>query len=181
MKIHCKYDALVPIEDLKKLFNPRNRNQHPQSQIEHIALIMRENGVRREAIISKYSSFLTVGHGRILAAEFNKWTHYPVTYQDYDSEELEYADMTADNALAAQAELDIVGINTDIAAMVNFDIDLLGIKDFTIDAGEKSELDDKADKDSELKHILEVQFKSEAEMIEVYDDLLSRGLIVRCR
>ena len=134
MKVYCNYDKMVSIEELKKKFNPRNRNVHPQSQIEHIALIMRENGIRRSAVVSNRSNLLTVGHGRILAAELNGWTEYPVNFQDYENEEKEYQDMTADNALAAQATLDLSGINTDLADLgPDFDLDLLGIKDFVLD------------------------------------------------
>ncbi|NDD53270.1 site-specific DNA-methyltransferase [bacterium] len=69
----------------------------------------------------------------------------PVVYQDFDSEEAEYAFIQADNAIALWAELDLSGINADIADLgPDFDIDLLGIKNFEIDVADK---DFEADED----------------------------------
>src|ERR1035437_2514888 len=52
----------------------------------------------------------------------------------------EYADVQADNAIASWAELDLSGINADIADLgPDFDIDVLGLKDFTLDVAEKLE------------------------------------------
>jgi len=67
----------------------------------------------------------------------------PVSYQDYESDEQEYADVQADNAIASWSELDLSGINLDIQDLgPDFDIDLLGIKNFTIDVAEKEGEDD---------------------------------------
>ena len=63
---------------------------------------------------------------------------FPVVYQDFENEEAEYAFLQADNAIALWAELDFSGINSDIADLgPDFDIDMLGIKNFTIDVSEK--------------------------------------------
>jgi hypothetical protein len=71
-------------------------------------------------------------------------------------------------------------INADIADLgPELDIDLLGIKDFTIEALEKFDLDDIQDDKPKQKHILEVQCANEAELMSTYEDLLARGLIVR--
>lgn len=69
----------------------------------------------------------------------------PVVYQGFDSEEAEYAFIQADNAIALWAELDLSGINEDIGELgPDFDIDLLGIKNFEIDVADK---DFEADED----------------------------------
>lgn len=58
----------------------------------------------------------------------------PVVYQDFDSTEAEYAFIQADNAIALWAELDLAGINADIGDLgPDFDINMLGIQDFTLD------------------------------------------------
>lgn len=63
----------------------------------------------------------------------------PVNYQDYESEEQEYADLQSDNAIASWAELDLMAINVDLAELgPDFDIDFLGIKNFVLDMSEKS-------------------------------------------
>lgn len=137
MIIRCLYDKLVPIQELKKLFHPKNRNNHPPEQITRLAKILNYSGARYPAKISNQSGFITSGHGRILSAEEAGWTEYPVNYQDYDDDVMEYADLTADNSVAAWAELDLSGINTDIGNLGPFDIELLGFKDFKIEVAEK--------------------------------------------
>lgn len=133
MKVQCAYDELVPLKSLKP--HPKNRNQHPPDQIERLAQILRYQGWRIPIRVSKRSGFITGGHGRAMAASLNGWDQVPVNYQHYDSEEQEYADLVADNAIALWAELDLKGINEDFTAMgPEFDIDLLGLKNFEMDA-----------------------------------------------
>lgn len=129
MIIRCLYDKLVPIDELKKKFNPRNRNKHPKEQIERLAKILNYQGIRYCVKLSKQSDFVTSGHGRILAAEMNGWTEFPVNYQDYDTPDQEYLDVQADNAIASWSELDMEGIQNDLRDLPNVDIDLAGIKD----------------------------------------------------
>lgn len=132
MKIHCKYDELVDPKSLKQ--HPKNRNNHPQDQIKRLAQILDYQGFRYPIKVSKASGFVTSGHGRIAAAILNGWTEVPVNYQEYESQEQEYADLVADNSIASWSELDLSGINTDIGDLgPDFDIDLLGIKNFEID------------------------------------------------
>ena len=62
----------------------------------------------------------------------------PVVFQDFENDMAEYAFLQADNAIALWAELDLSGINADIPDFdPDFDIDLLGIKNFTVDISEK--------------------------------------------
>lgn len=134
MIIRCLYDKLVPIAELKTKFHTKNRNKHPQDQIDRLVKILKYQGARYCAKISNRSQLITSGHGRILAAEQAGWDSYPVNYQDYDSEEQEYADIQADNAIASWAELDLSGVNSDLSDLgPDFDIELLGIKSFVID------------------------------------------------
>lgn len=134
MKIHCSHSEMLPIAELKKKFHPKNRNKHPDEQLERLAKILEYQGARYPAKISKYSGFITSGHGRILAAELAGWDVYPVDYQEYDSEEQEYADLQADNAIASWSELDLSSINADLGDLgPDFDLEMLGIKDFKLD------------------------------------------------
>lgn len=67
-------------------------------------------------------------------------THVPVNFQDYENEEQEYADSVADNAIALWSDLDLAGINIDLADLgPDFDIEFLGIKDFVLEPLEKLE------------------------------------------
>jgi hypothetical protein len=83
---------------------------------------------------------ITKGHGRKLAAIRAGLKEYPVEYQDYASDAQEYADIQADNAIALWAELDLAGINADIVDLgPDFNLDALGIMDFTLEPFEKYE------------------------------------------
>jgi len=135
-KIHCLYDQLVPLADLKP--NPKNRNKHPDDQVARLAKILDYQGFRYPVKVSKRSGFVTSGHGRIEAARANGWASVPVNFQDYDSDEQEYADVQADNAIASWAEMDLSGINADLGDLgPDFDLEMLGIKDFNLDPFEK--------------------------------------------
>jgi DNA modification methylase len=139
MIVHCAHDKLVPLSELKS--HPKNRNKHPKDQIERLASILKYQGWRYPVKVSKRSGYVTSGHGRILAAKHNGWSDAPVNYQDYESEEQEYADVQADNAIAAWAELDLAEINVDLANLGrDFDIDLLGIKDFVVEPADNGGL-----------------------------------------
>lgn len=136
MKVRCLYDKLVPIEELKA--HPKNANKHPDSQVQRLAQIIEYQGWRYPLKVSKRTGYITAGHGRLLAAKRNGWSQVPVNFQDYDSEEQEYADVQADNAIASWAELDLSQINQDIGDLgPDFDIDLLGIKDFVLEPADK--------------------------------------------
>lgn len=150
MIIRCLYDELVPLADLTS--HPKNRNAHPEDQVERLAKILAFQGWRYPVKVSKRSGFVTSGHGRIEAARLNGWGEVPVNFQDYESEEQEYADLQADNSIASWAELDLSGINADIGDLgPDFDIDLLGIKDFVVEPIDK--LDPQCDEDEVPEHV----------------------------
>lgn len=151
MIIHCKYDELVDPKDLKN--HPKNRNMHGQDQIERLAELYKYHGVRHPIIVSNLSKCIVAGHGRKLAAIRAGIKEMPVVYQDFESNESEYAFIQADNAIALWAELDLSGINSDIGDLgPDFDINMLGIQDFTIDAFEKSfDPDESEEKESSNK------------------------------
>jgi DNA modification methylase len=132
------YDELVKLSSLKK--SKHQRNKHPKEQIERLAKIMREHGVRHPIHVSKLSGQICFGHGRLEAAKLNGWKEYPVVYQTFKNDDEEYACVQSDNAIAHWAELDLSAINTDLANLgPDFDIDLLGIKDFVLEPAEKFE------------------------------------------
>jgi hypothetical protein len=132
VKIHCPYDELVPLERLKP--HPKNRNEHPEDQIERLSKILTYQGFRYPVKVSKLSGHITSGHGRVLAAKKLGLETVPVSFQEYTDETQEYADIIADNAIASWSELDLSGINQDVPDLgPDFEIDLLGIKDFVLE------------------------------------------------
>lgn len=139
-KIHCNYDQLVAIEELLKKQHPRNPNKHPDTQIKRLAEILQYQGFRYPLKVSKLSGYITAGHGRLLAAKHLGLKVVPVNYQDYIDDAQEYADIVADNAIASWAELDLSSINTDIADFgPEFNVDMLGLENFTVEVSEKLE------------------------------------------
>lgn len=150
MKIHCQYSKLIDPKELKQ--HPKNRNKHSKEQIDRLIKIIEYQGWRYPIKVSNRSGFITSGHGRLMASLKMKLSEVPVSYQDYDSEEQEYADVQSDNAIASWAELDLSGINIDVGDLgPDFDIDLLGIKDFKIDVSEKDEIEDEVPEKVETK------------------------------
>jgi hypothetical protein len=137
MKVRCPYDKLVPLSELKP--HPKNRNKHPQEQIQRLAQILEYQGVRKPIIVSNRSGSIVSGHGRLEAAKILKWKEFPVSFQNYDDEAQEYADLIADNAVALWAEIDLSGVNNDLADLDGtFNLDLLGIEGFTVDVADKA-------------------------------------------
>lgn len=117
--------------------HPKNRNKHSEEQVDRLAEIIKYQGWRHPLIISERSKYLVAGHGRLLAAKKLGLRTVPVHYQSFESDEQEYAFLVSDNAIASWAELDLKGINVDLADLgPDFDIDLLGIKDFVLDTSD---------------------------------------------
>ena len=136
VKIMCLYDALIDPIELKD--NPKNRNKHGQDQIERLADIYKYQGIRHPIIVSRLSGFIVAGHGRKLAAIRAGVAEMPVVFQEFESAEQEYAFIQSDNAIALWADLDLSGINSDMEFFgPDFNIDMLGIHNFTLDLAEK--------------------------------------------
>lgn len=138
MNIKCSHDELVDL--IKIIPNPKNPNQHPPEQIDRLAKLIEFQGQRHPIIVSKRSGFVVVGHGRLEAIRKLGWEKAAVNYQDFDNEAQEYAFVVSDNGIAEWAELDLSSINTEMLDLgPDFDVDLLGLKDFEIEPAEKFE------------------------------------------
>jgi hypothetical protein len=151
IEIHQDQIEVVSIDKLTK--RPNNRNFHKQTQIDNLAEIYKFQGFRNPIIVSKRSGWIVCGHGRYLAAIRAGMKEVPVIYQDYSSDDQEYAHHVADNAVALQAELDLSGIQADIPNLsVDFDLDMLGIKNFVLDvSGSGFDPSDTVESDKEQK------------------------------
>lgn len=134
-QILCEYAELLAPNKLVP--NPKNRNTHPPEQIDRLAKLIEGHGFRHPIIVSKRSGFVVAGHGRLEAAKRLKLKSVPVDYQDFDDDDAEYAFLVSDNAIASWAELDLSGINSDLADLgPEFDLNMLGMKEFTLVAPE---------------------------------------------
>jgi len=132
MEIKAKEITFVNIDSL--IPNPKNNNKHPKEQIERLSKLIKYQGFRNPLVVSSRSGFVLCGHGRIEAAKLAGMKQVPVMYQDFENEAQEYAYLTSDNAIASWAELDLSLVNTEMLDLgPDFDIELLGIENFTID------------------------------------------------
>ena len=130
--------AIQMVEAHKLTPNPKNPNKHPPCQIERLAKLIDYQGFRNPIIVSNRSGFIVVGHGRLEAAKKLGLEEVPVIYQDFADEVQEYAYVVSDNTIADWADTDLSMVNTEMLDLgPDFDIDLLGIKDFTIEPIEK--------------------------------------------
>ena len=102
--VFCAHDAIVDVTKLAP--NPKNPNQHPDSQIQLLGRIIRQTGWRQPITVSSRSGFIVKGHGRLSAALLEGIKEAPVDYQNYTTEAEEYADLVADNRIAELAETD---------------------------------------------------------------------------
>lgn len=171
MKFECAYKELLNIDDPRIIENPENNNKHSEEQITRLAKIISYQGQRSPIVISTRSGFITKGHARFRAIKKLKWSKIAVDFQDYENEAQEYADMTADNAIALWAEFDLVSTETKMQTL-NLDHDLLGIKDFQIELCENTE---------KLTHCLEDRFlvlidcKNEKMQAEIFKEMTKRA------
>ena len=109
----------------------------------------------------------------------------PVIYQEFESEAQLYAYMVSDNAIGKDtwAEIDLNLINDEILNFgPEFDIEMLGLKEFSIEPLEnKFEMEEELRDDMNKKFIIEVTFPNDCEMMDIHDDLVSRGYIVKIK
>lgn len=138
---------LVDVSKLKK--NPKNRNSHPQDQIEELARHYKVHGMRTPIIVSNQTKHIVAGNGRFLAALRAGLKQVPVSYQDFESPEQEYAFGIADNGLGLWSTLDFQGIHSDLTDLgPEFRLEDLGIKNFTLDLPDE-DFDPSDDEDDE--------------------------------
>lgn len=102
--VFCAFDEILPVEEIRP--NPKNPNQHPDSQVELLAKIITNQGWRAPVTVSTRSGLVVRGHGRLMAAKYAGISQVPVDFQSYESEESELADLVADNHLAELASND---------------------------------------------------------------------------
>ena len=166
--------------DITKLTpNPKNTNKHTKNQIERLAKIISYQGFRSPIVVSNLSGLVVAGHARLDAAKKLGLTKVPVSFQDFTDLDQEFAHLNADNAIASWAEIDLDEIKK-FEFKLDFDVDFLGFKDFSISNDlDMSDLDEKEDKEKLPSYKLEIQFPTEQEMTEKYNELMSDGFLVK--
>ena len=130
MNVFCKFDSMKDISSIVK--HPKNKNIHPQNQIELLKKVLKKNGVRRPLIISKDSGFLVTGHGVLQALDELKEKQAPVVYQSFKSEKDEFRFLISDNEVSRHSYLDIDSFYKDVNVLFGDDFDKndFGLIDF---------------------------------------------------
>lgn len=140
ISVFCSHDKLVDPAGLVP--NPRNPNQHPESQIEILARIIKTQGWRAPIVVSKRSGFVVKGHGRLTSALRLGVKSVPVDFQDYETEAAEWADLIADNRIAELAETNHDELKKLMLELKDqeFDLDLTGFSGADLEAWLKNDL-----------------------------------------
>jgi len=120
-------------------FKKKNRNAHPDDQIELLKKLIEHNGFRVPIIVSTLSGEVVAGNGRLRAALALELDSVPIIYQNFSSEDEEWQFHIADNAIQGWSDLDLSAINVDLSTFGPLDIDLLAIKDFLETPEDKKE------------------------------------------
>jgi DNA modification methylase len=154
--VYCAFDKLVPTDKL--LPNPRNPNTHPDAQITLLAKVIAAQGWRAPVTVSKRSGLIVRGHGRYQAALRLGTPVVPVDFQDYDSDEAEWADLIADNRLAELAVIDTNRLNELLRELQDgavIDMDLTGFDSDALNAmlAPDDDTEDNFDVESAVKAI----------------------------
>lgn len=171
-KIKAEDIELVPIEDLMP--HPSNPHRHSKKQIERLAKLIQYQGFRVPIIVDKTTGYIVSGHGRVEAAGSLGFEKLPVIYQDFENDDQVMAYLVSDNAIAKNgwADLDYSMINEFVPELgPDFDMELLGLENFTIDPVDFEPEDDQPDMDKpkvvimECPHCNETFEKSDAKVV----------------
>lgn len=185
MEIKAKEIVLFPVSKLTPY--EKNANIHTNEQIDKIIDLINFYGHRDPLIVDKNPNKnglheVVAGCGRLAAAKKAGWESVPVVFQEFKSEEEKYGFMVSHNAINSfgwGGGLDFSQINQSIIDFgPELDVSMLGIKDFVIEPLDKIELQEPA---SNNKFILEVKFTNDMDMMDLHDDLVSKGYAVKIK
>lgn len=175
MEIENKTSKIVLVDVGLLKPHPKNPNKHPADQIKRLAEILQFQGWRAPIVVSNQSGFIVAGHGRLMAAQSLGLKKVPVQYQDFDDESQEFSHMSADNSIAAWAEMDLSVIHKELIELEPFSIEMLGFKNFQFESKDAS----RSKIELKINHLLEIKLKDESEQQKLYDELRKRGYEVR--
>ncbi len=135
--------AKLKLVDPKTLkMDPHNRNKHPPEQINRLVKLYKKFGMRWPVLVSEKSGVVKAGEGRLLAALKCSMPQVLVSYQEFETSDLEYAFGVSDNAIASWADLNLSDIAKDIEGIEDLDEELLGIEDLSFLDEDQSDLVD---------------------------------------
>ena len=134
MRIECKYDEMMPLEEVEKRWHPDNENNHPEEQVRSLTKVIAKIGIRHAIHISKLSGKIAGGHGRFLAFKKLGYDEAPIIWENFN-DELEEINYRASDNIGQYAEfnnqeyvLNLEKVGVDIHEV---DLEEFGLIDFT--------------------------------------------------
>lgn len=142
---------MVPVADLAKMRNSKNTNDHTPEQIDELVEQFMFQGVRHPIIVSNRDGLIAAGDGRFQAAELAGMKEYPVDFQDFESEEQQFAFGVADNELQKWSMTSLKKIHAQLPQIAPFDIKRLAVRNFEFEPNQakEKELDETLSTDHE--------------------------------
>lgn len=162
--------------------HPKNMHKHSDDQIKRLCQLIEYQGWRVPVIVQKGTNLVVAGNGRLMAARKMGIKEVPVIEQEFESEAQLYAFMVSDNAIGKDtwANLDLSAIHAELPELGPFDIELLGFKDFSFFGLQEEESNNETPEENpNKKHILQIELPTEMDLRDLYDDLLSKGYLVK--
>jgi len=142
--------TMMPVADLVPYAN--NARTHSEAQIDKLCASIAEFGFVNPVLVDG-QGVIIAGHGRVMAAKKSGLTAVPTLLIDHLTEAQKKAYISADNQLALDAgwDMDMLGLELDELAMLDFDLSLTGFSLDDIDPTiEFNPIDDQPKSDDEI-------------------------------
>lgn len=177
-----KYNKSAQLIDTTKLIPYHaNAKKHPKEQIDKLASIITEYGFQQPILVDK-NLVIIAGHGRLQAAQKLGLDKVPYWIADDLTEAQVKGLRLADNRVA-ESEWDMEMLKIEIGELmeIDFDLDLTGfdLSDLNLSSEANDQDSGVSDKPKEFK--LELFFDSEEQMMDEYENLLTKGLLVKIK
>jgi hypothetical protein len=176
-------DKIEHIETNKLIPYARNAREHSDEQISKVMGSIKEFGFTNPVLIRSDNTIIA-GHCRVMASQRLGLEKVPCIRLDYLTETQARALVLADNQLALTSTWNLDNLKLELTELgeLDFDLDLTGFDTSVLwqdeDSDDKEGSDDNdASKQKDLK--LEIIFYDKDEMMQVYEDLTAKGLLVK--
>lgn len=163
--------------------DPSNVRLHPDKNLAAIKGSLAKFAQQKPIVVDK-NNLVIAGNGTLEAAKLLGWNEIKIIRTELIGAQAT-AFAIADNRTSELAEWDRENLGAQLQALYE---DGFGIEDIGFDLGEinfdsieEHELDDKQDIDLDKKYLLEIEFSDEQALNDEYEQLLSKGLIVRVK
>lgn len=176
----------MPIGELRMY--SRNARTHSGEQVKRIAESIQEFGFLNPILLDSATKEIIAGHGRLLAARELGLETVPVVVYSHLTAAQKKAYTLADNKLALDAGWDeeLLKLELEELKLEDFDLNILGFtEDFFNDYSENQISfepkfkDDKGTETREEKLRLTIDFDTDDDRQELFDELKSRGYRVK--